>query len=230
LSTAQAGIKEVSFQFREFTDDELEDEAAHFLENSLGPDVPIPVDVDLLIENVEGLDLDDWPGLKANYGVEGGVWRDPQTGSLFVFIDDRLMNDDTPAGLGRYRMTVAEELAHVHLHRNVIVEIDHPRKFIQLHNEIVSTKVERNAKRFAAALVMPSKNLREEVSKTYRQLIQRVGTDEQWVMPVKRWMCTLLAQRFQVTEMAMNIRLTERPMLIYDQVERAMDRGWSNLP
>ena len=27
LSTAQAGIKEVSFQFREFTDDELEDEA-----------------------------------------------------------------------------------------------------------------------------------------------------------------------------------------------------------
>lgn len=55
-----------------FGDDFLEREATQFLQTHLGPDLPIPVDMELLIERIEGLDLDYWPALRANYGIEGG--------------------------------------------------------------------------------------------------------------------------------------------------------------
>src|SRR5262249_24550230 len=107
------------FDLPTFGDDFLECEAAQFLQTHLGPDVPIPVDVELLIERIEGLDLEYWPALRENYGVEGGVWRDLVSGELLVYIDEKVMADDSPRGVGRYRMTVAEELAHVHLHCQV---------------------------------------------------------------------------------------------------------------
>jgi hypothetical protein len=100
-----------------FKDDFLESEAAQLLQVHLGPDVPIPVDVELLIERIEGLDLDSWPVLRARYGVVGVTCRDTQSGQLFVYVDEEVMGDDSPVGVGHYRMTVAEELAHVHLHR-----------------------------------------------------------------------------------------------------------------
>jgi hypothetical protein len=209
-----------------FSDDFLEREATQFLQKHLGPDVPIPVDVELLIERIEGLDLDWWPALRQNYGVEGGVWRDADTGELFVYIDEKVMADDSPRGVGRYRTTVAEELAHVHLHRDVVARIDRPEEFQQLHNHIVGTRVERNAKRFAAALLMPTDKLSQEAKTVYRQLVQRVGTDNPG--PVLKWLCSQLAQKFRVTEAAMNFRLQE--MRVYEDVERALHRGYSNLP
>src|SRR5262245_55490376 len=104
-------------------------------------------------------------------------------------------------------MTVAEELAHVHLHRDVIKQIGHPREFLQLHRQIVGTRVERNAKRFASALLMPADKLWEEAGVVYRQIVQRVGTDNQ--EPVLKWLCSRLAQTFRVTEPAMRIRLAD---------------------
>jgi hypothetical protein len=188
--------------------------------------VPIPVDVELLIERIEGLDLDFWPALRENYGVEGGVWRDLDTGELFVYIDERVMDDDSPRGVGRYRTTVAEELAHVRLHRKVISQIDSPAGFQQLHNQIVGTKVERNAKRFAAALLMPADKLWAEAGTVYRQLVQRVGTDHP--EPVLKWLCSLLAQKFRVNEAAMGICLKE--LGVNDKVQWALRRGYSTLP
>jgi hypothetical protein len=102
---------------------ELEARASQYLTDKLGQVVPIPVDIDLLVER-EGIDLDEWPKLWTNHGIEGGVWRDADTGRLFIFIAEELMADESPKGYGRYRMAVAEELAHIHLHRTVIEQID----------------------------------------------------------------------------------------------------------
>jgi hypothetical protein len=214
------------FDLPAFPDDFLEREATQFLQTHLGPDVPIPVDVELLIERIEGLDLDWWPALRVKYGVAGGVWRDADTGELFIFIDEKVMEDDSPRGVGHYRTTVAEELAHVHLHRKVIEKIDSPKGFQQLHVEITGTRVERNAKRFAAALLMPSDKLWEEARTVYRQLVQRVGTDHS--EPILKWLCSLLSQKFRVTETAMAIRLKE--LRVNDAVEAALYRGYSSLP
>jgi hypothetical protein len=209
-----------------FSDDFLEGEAAQLLQKHLGPDVPIPVDVELLIERMEGVDLDCWPGLQKRYGVEGGVWVDADTQQLFVFIDEEMMDDESPGGVGRYRTTVAEELAHVHLHRPVITQIDGPSGFQQLHNEIYQTRVERNAKRFAAALLMPPDKLRQEAGTVYRQLVQRIGTDHP--DPIRKWLRAQMAQKFKVTEWAMDHRLKE--MGVYLRVQDALQRGYTNLP
>ena len=69
-----------------YTVAELERKAQAFLREQLGDDVPIPVDVDLLLERIEGVDLDYWPALRANHGLEGMVARDVESGRLLVFI------------------------------------------------------------------------------------------------------------------------------------------------
>jgi hypothetical protein len=111
---------------RTYTFTELERLATAYLARQFGADVLIPVDVDLLVEKAEGITLDIWPKLQANHKVLGMVMRDVGSGELFIFIDEDLADNDTPNGLARYRTTVAEELAHVHLHRTVIDEIKSP--------------------------------------------------------------------------------------------------------
>ena len=92
---------------------ELERLTTDYLAGQFGSDVLIPVNVDLLVEKVEGIKLDVWPKLQANHKVLCMVVRDVGMGEVFIYIDDDLADNDTPNGVARYRMTVAEELAHV---------------------------------------------------------------------------------------------------------------------
>ena len=87
------------------------------------------MNVDLLVEKVEGITLDVWPKLQGNHKVLGMVIRDVGSGELYVFVNEDLADNDTPNGLARYRMTVAEELAHVRLHRPLIDAIQSPEDF-----------------------------------------------------------------------------------------------------
>jgi hypothetical protein len=201
---------------------QLESKAGQYLADNFGPDIPIPVDIDLLVER-QGIDLDEWPKLQTNHGIEGGVWRDTATGRLFIFIAEELMADESPKGYGRYRMTVAEELAHIHLHRTVIEQIDTPAKFRELQAHKQWAEIERNAKRYAAALLMPGKALSESAERVYAQLVRQAGTDN--AAAVKKWLCSLLAREFEVSEMAMHHRLGEWPMKIYSRVEQALHDG-----
>ena len=201
---------------------QLESKADQYLSDYFGPDVPIPVDIDLLVER-EGIDLDEWPKLRTNHGIEGGVWRDMDTGRLFIFIAEELMADESPKGYGRYRMTVAEELAHIHLHRAVIEQIDTLAKFRELQAHKRWADIERDAKRYAAALLMPGKALLERAERVYAQLVRQAGTDN--AAAVKKWLCSLLAKEFEVSETAMHHRLGEWPMKIYSRVEQALHDG-----
>jgi Zn-dependent peptidase ImmA (M78 family) len=86
---------------------------------------------------------------------------------MYIYIAEELMADESPRGYGRYRMTVAEELAHIHLHRQVIEQIDSPDGFRELHNHKQWGDVERDAKRYAAALLMPGQRLSASAERVY---------------------------------------------------------------
>jgi hypothetical protein len=58
---------------------ELERKAQEVLRKALGEEASLPIDVDLLLEQIEGVDLDYWPGLRANHGLEGMVARDVES-------------------------------------------------------------------------------------------------------------------------------------------------------
>ena len=94
---------------RIYTVAEMERLATDYLAKHFGTDVLIPVDVNLLVEKAEGITLDVWPKLHANHKVLGMVLRDVGSGELFIYIDEDLADSDTPNGLARYPMTVAEE-------------------------------------------------------------------------------------------------------------------------
>lgn len=219
---------------RTYTAKEIERLGENYLEGHFGSAVPVPVDVDFLVEKAEGIDLDFYPKLRANYGILGGVWREIDTGELFIYIDEDLADDDSPLGWARYRMTVAEELAHVHLHRGLIDGVSSAEDFHALHNHSQWKEIERNAKRFAAAILIPVSTLGFEAGRAYEQIVRRpeirprirdADAFDRWLEPVKKWLCKVLSLRFEVSEAAMNHRLGEWPAKIYDRVERALEAG-----
>lgn len=211
-----------------YRDEELEREATRLLSQSFGPDIPIPVDIEWLTETVEGVDLDCYPALRPNYGLEGAVWRDRATGKLLVAVDEAVMDDDSQRGVARYRAAVAEQLAHVLLHRQTVDGLSGPDAFRDFHNRMAGTPVERNTRRLAGDLLMPGGPLAEEAKKVYRQLVQLVGTDNG--PAVQKYLCSRLAKQFKVSEAALGHRLSEEPLRISDQVAEALRRGLSNLP
>src|SRR5262249_44650999 len=147
---------------------------------------------------------------------------------LYIYVAEELMADESPKGYGRYRMTVAEELAHVHLHRAAIDQIDSLALFRELQNHPQWGDMERNAKRYAAALLMPGKYLSASAAEVYSELVSHAGTDNPEA--VKKWLRTLLAKKFEVSETAMHHRLGEWPMKIYERIEQALRDGLPYLP
>jgi hypothetical protein len=195
---------------------ELERLARELLGQYFGSDIIIPVDVDLFVERVDGVDLDYWPGLRANHGIEGMIARDPKTGRLFVFIDDKLA-DTQPT---RYRMTVAEELGHLVLHRKMIDQVHSPDDFKELQQHYRWHGMERNAKRFAAAILMPGDAVTAHAARWYPQFVKAAGFGN--APAILRQLAVTLAKEFEVSTQTMEYRLDEWPMRIKKRVEESV--------
>lgn len=195
---------------------EIERLAREFLGQYFGSDIIVPVDVDLLVEQLDGVDLDYWPGLRANHGIEGMIARDPGTGRLFVFIDDKLA-DTQPT---RYRMTVAEELGHLSLHAKMIEGVQTPADFKQLQQHYRWKQMERNAKRLAAAILMPGDALTLQAERLYPRLVKVAGYGN--VPAILGQLAVTLAKKFEVSTPTMEYRLDEWPMRIKKRVEESV--------
>jgi Zn-dependent peptidase ImmA (M78 family) len=206
-----------------YTVSELERIARAFLAERLGQSIPIPVDIDLLVEKIDGVELDYWPGLRAR-GLDGMVLRDPSTRQVMIVIDEPLA-DRQPT---RYRMTVGEELAHLLLHRQLIDQVCNADDFRQLQNHYRWHQMERNAKRLAAAMLMPADAVLLFARETYPQLVRVAGFGN--AEPVKKYLASQLAKRFEVSVQAMTIRLREWPMRVFERVEAAMRDKLDFLP
>ena len=198
---------------------ELEARASTFLAEHLGRPIPIPVDVEWLVETQDGVDLDHWPALRANHGVHGMVLRDVDTGQLFIQIDDNIA-DHQP---NLYRMTVAEELGHLVLQRDCIDQIASPSDFHALHNHPKWARLERNAKRFAAAILMPAGEVVDRARVLYPQLVRAVGFGNP--AAIKKQLTSMLAQEFEVSAQTMGYRLNEWPVKVSSRVDESLRYG-----
>ena len=140
---------------REYTVAELERIAEQYhtkMENGF----TVPVDIDLIIESTHGVDLDIYPRLKANHDILGMAGINPD-GTFSIFIDDELMDQDSQQR--RARMTLAEEFAHILIHGEAIRHVKSPKDFCLIHSHPNWPTFDRNAKRLAAALLMPARTL-----------------------------------------------------------------------
>lgn len=99
-------------------------------------------------------------------------------------------SDEAPV---RQRFTIAHELGHFYLHPNKDAFVDY-RNHKDSKKDAATTIKERQANMFAAALLMPRKNL----TKDFRNIAKGLSDDEA---------CTILAKRYEVSDDAMKFRL-----------------------
>lgn len=203
---------------------ELERKSAELLSEVLGPEYEIPVDIDLLAERIEGVSLDYVRGLRESHDLDGAVLRDIDTGEILIVIDEWLA-DRNP---NRYRMTVAEEVAHITLHRRLIEAIDSVATFRELHAHPLYHQIERNAKRCAAALLMPGGAVADLAQTTYPQLVKVAGFGNPEI--IQKYMASQLAKEFDVSAQTMRYRLQEWPMRISERIAEAVKDRLTYLP
>jgi hypothetical protein len=195
---------------------EIEAKAADLLRQTFPSGLELSIDVEHVLESVPNVFFDLWPGLRGNHQVEGMVCRDTATGELCVYVDDDLA-DNNP---NRYRMTVAEELGHVILHRAVIDKVTSPEDFCELQRHDKWREMDRNAKRFAAALLMPADKLLEQARDWYPRLISVAGFNNPDA--VINQLISKLAKHFEVSLQAMGYRFNEWPAKLREKIVAAM--------
>ena len=146
-----------------------------------------PIDVDHLAEEAAGLDVQLHGNLRALLGTPG-----PKLSGLLLLSEDRVYVDAVEAerSTGRRRFTVAHELGHWHLHRDRgDSHYCRPEDIGGSQDDLYALKrIESEANRFAAALLMPEAAVREQAARL-------------------RLSIPALARRFGVSAPAMQVRL-----------------------
>jgi Zn-dependent peptidase ImmA (M78 family) len=209
-----------SKHLRTYTVSELERIAHDFLRSTARP-VDIPIDVDYLVEQLPGVDLDHYPCLRDNHQLDGMVGVDRETGEIIIYIDENLATSETL--LRRYRMTVAEELAHLILHRKAIEAVVTPQNFYELRKLPSWYEYERNAKKLASMILMPYEFVLDYSRKLYNKFVEQAGFGNP--LAIKNFLAAKLADIFEVSVQAMTNRLNEWPIKIFDKIDLAMKDG-----
>ncbi len=188
------------------------------------PGLAIPVDVELLTERETGVVLEVERGLQARWPVPAATVYHPKEDRFTVLVDETVA--DGPAGF--YRFTVAEELGHLRLHRQVLRRIQTVEDAVALHVSPDYEHMERNAKWFASAVLMPPEPLRRDTKAFYAGLVKQHGFDRPEL--VRRSLVIRLSQRYVVNVSPMQYRLEKWPLEIMEMVERALRERMNSLP
>lgn len=205
-----------------YTAAQLERLAHELLVERHGRDVPVPVDVELLLESEPGVLLDIVQGLQERFGVLGAVYR-RAADRFLVLIDARLADNPNSH---RYRFTVAEELAHLRLHRRVLEEVSDLASAFELMQDEAYHEMDRNARRFASAVLMPPGPLNDAADVLYPALVEEHGFDLQALLENM----AILGLRFCVSREAMGYRMLNWPCRIVDRVDQAVAARVRALP
>lgn len=184
-----------------------EDAAAAVLEAvGVGSTEELPIDVDDLAEEHEDLVVEELADLTVVHGAPA-IDSDATLSGLLLPAARRIYVNAVEAqrSRGRRRFTIAHELGHWHLHRSAG---DDARARFCRSDDIGASgfpvrqaqRIEREANRFAAALLMPEELVRVEA-------------------PQLKLNIALLAERFGVSGPAMQVRL-ESLNLLPDYMKR----------
>ena len=200
-----------------YTAAELERRAEDLVRTRCGWPPDLPVDVEFLVDQEPGVLLDILPGLRATCGVAGLLRYEPETNRMRVIIDAEVA--DHPSA-SFYRFTVAEEFAHILLHRDIMAQTRTAEDLEELHGWSGYEVIDRNAKRLAAALLMPTITVSAQARTLYAQFVKIAGFGDP--AAILAHLEERLARLHAVSASAMRHRLKEWPIRITQKIERAM--------
>ena len=187
-------------------DARIELEAAAVLSRACGAlalAAPLPVPIDDWIETPLGYDFSI---------VGDGVLPDGAVGLARPSLNEIVVHESALAHEGRYRFTCAHELGHCVLHQHVSKELSDG----ELPRDSTKSTIEREADRFAAALLMPLDTIASQLSRSMsahalgeHSIEVLRGDDVRAVWAWRRCLVPMLAEAYQVSRAAMVYRLRE---------------------
>lgn len=196
----------------EYTDIELEQIAHDYLHERVDVQFRIPVNVEALLQNCQGVgDVDTVPDIKKYTGTEGAVCRYGGGNELIVYFDAETADGPSPA----FFAVVGEELAHVILHRAILMQVKSLPEFLEVQSSRQWHRMERDARRLSAAIRMPHKNLVLSAESLYPDIVQEHGFGDVW--GVQKLLRNALAEKYVVPPEDMHKRLMQWPCLIYQR-------------
>lgn len=162
-----------------------------------------PIDLEFLIENEGDLTLATKSGLVVRYKVEGCVLKEEGTRELHVWIDHNIYL----SGWANYNAVLAEEFAHIHLHKSLLLKVRTVEDFIALQNHPEWERYERDAKRFGRMLRMPAELFIGEAESIYRRLVNEHGFGDP--LSICKLLRNALAFKFESSPIDAQTRMTD---------------------
>ncbi|MBE3069009.1 MAG: ImmA/IrrE family metallo-endopeptidase [Planctomycetes bacterium] len=207
--------KNTSDPLRDYSVRELQEIADRVLAGAFPDGLSIPIEVESIAYHL-GLDINPIPGLCQVRDVLGAVWLDT-AGRYWVVVDEHLMDRYE----GRYRFTVAEEVAHFIIHRPYIDQARDIQGAIVLQGRLTAAYryVEANARRLAAELLMPRELLKRDAAAAYAKVIDVVGYRN--IEAVKKQVTDILRRQYVVSEQAMRYQLGSHCLRAYEAIDKA---------
>lgn len=192
------------------------EQIAKLLLDERWPGLTIPIDIDYIVEQEPDTILDYLPGLRAVHGVAGAVISHPKEDRFTILIDEEVADGN----LSFYRFTVAEEFAHLKLHRKLLVTVTSVEAAIELHESERYREIDRNAKWLASALLIPPGPVLEDTHRLYPEMVHRVGFANPEA--VKRYIVDRLSRKYLVSPSAMRYRLQHWPVDALKKIDSTM--------
>ena len=138
----------------------------------------------------------------ANANVEITALKDGLSGFAYQKNGTRFIGVSVDEGQERQRFTLAHELGHIFLHKNDALRYDNGlMMFRNLHSSDGTDIKEIEANRFAAELLMPEEELRQDIAEL--PSIDFMSDSTLTQRYVKK-----LAEKYQVSPKAMSVRIT----------------------
>jgi len=164
----------------------------------------IPVPIEEIVEFRYRIDIIPVPGLQEAFEIDGFISSDLKSIMVDAFVYERRP--------GRYRFTLAHELAHVVLHRRIYQEhafrtVEEWKRFQREMDEEDRRWLEWQAYAFAGLVLVPAEPLRAKYQKAVRAAT-RVGLSLQKAGEVARsYVADWVARRFEVSAQVIERRL-----------------------
>jgi len=191
------------------------------------------VDIETIIERDMGL-LIDYSAIDSFHAI-GGVARRTSDDRLVILVSEELADRDP----NRYRFTLAQELSHLLLHREILDAIRTPGQALDFHNSLTPEQyrhLESDANRCAGAILMPQRQFKDAAHDAYELWFARITATVGKLDPdffLKR-VIDELAKLYQVSAQAARIRLQSWPIRLYQDIlesarkhQPSIAPGWS---
>lgn len=169
------------------------------------PDKDIPVPIESIVEFSFGIEIVPLPSLKAAYDIDSFLANDLSE----IWVDQAVLESRSP---NRYRFSLAHELAHVVLHKDVISEMKFSSvsewvKVMQTIPELEWDWLEYQAYTLAGLLLVPSDGLNTKLKLAIEMARQQGARVIEAPDEAEPFICEWLGRQFQVSGQVIQKRL-----------------------